>query len=64
MLLSRMKEEECLTVGDEVVIQAFPDSSAAARLVIKAPQELTILRGEVRERSAPKDWRAMAAKPW
>ena len=51
MLFLQMKEGEYLTIGEDIVIQVFPDSSTTARLGIKAPKEITILRGEVRERN-------------
>ena len=51
MLFLQMKEGEYLTIGEDIVVQVFPDSSTTARLAIKAPKELTILRGEVRERN-------------
>ncbi|WP_161843877.1 carbon storage regulator [Pseudoflavonifractor sp. 524-17] len=45
MLFLQMKEGEYLTIGEDIVIQVFPDSSTTARLGIKAPKEITILRG-------------------
>lgn len=67
MLFLQMKEGEYLTIGEEIVIQVFPDSSTSARLAIKAPKELAILRGEVRERNGgqrPKGLvDSIAAKP-
>lgn len=67
MLLLQMKEGEYLTIGEEIVIQVFPDSSTTARLAIKAPKEMTILRGEVRERNGAQRPKGLvgpaAAKP-
>lgn len=54
MLFLQMKEGEYLTIGEDIVIQVFPDSSTTTRLAIKAPRELTVLRGEVRERNGAK----------
>ena len=50
MLFLLMKEGEYLTIGEEIVIQAFPDSKTRVRVGIKAPKDMRILRGEVRER--------------
>lgn len=67
MLFLQMKEGEYLTIGEEIVVQVFPDSSTTARLAIKAPKEMTILRGEVRERSGAQRPKGLvgpaAAKP-
>ena len=51
MLFLQLKEGEYLTIGEDIVIQVFPDSSTSARLAIKAPRDMAVLRGEVRERS-------------
>ena len=54
MLFLQLKEGEYVTIGEDIVVQVFPDSGSMTRLAIKAPRELTILRGEVRERSGAK----------
>ena len=51
MLFLQLKEGEYVTIGEDIVVQVFPDSASMTRLAIKAPRELTILRGEVRERN-------------
>ena len=51
MLFLQMKRGEYLTIGEDIVIQAFPDSGSSLRLAITAPKEVTILRGEVLERN-------------
>ena len=51
MLCLVMKEGEYLTIGDDIVVQAFPDSKNRVRLAIKAPKDVTILRGSLREKS-------------
>lgn len=51
MLFLQLKEGEYVTIGEDIVVQVFPDSSNMTRLAIKAPKDLTILRGEVRERT-------------
>ena len=67
MLSLMLKEGEYLTIGEDIVIQVFPDSSTSARLAIKAPKELTVLRGEVRERNGAQRPKGLvdliAAKP-
>lgn len=50
MLNLNLKEGEYLTIGDDIVVQTFPFGSQT-QVLIDAPQELTILRGELRERS-------------
>ena len=54
MLFLQLKEGEYITIGEDIVVQVFPDSGSMTRLAIKAPRELTILRGEVRERNGAK----------
>lgn len=51
MLFLQVKEGEYVTIGEDIVIQAFPDSSSRVRLVIKAPKDVPILRGSVRDRN-------------
>ena len=51
MLSLMMKEGEYLTIGEDIVVQVFPDSKSRVRLAIKAPKDKTILRGDVRERA-------------
>ena len=50
MLSLMLKEGEYLTIGEDVVVQAFPDSKSRVRLAISAPKDVTILRGDLRER--------------
>lgn len=51
MLSLMMKEGEYLTIGEDIVVQVFPDSKTRARLAIKAPKDVPVLRGNLRERS-------------
>lgn len=51
MLLLMMKEGEYLTIGEDIVVQFFPDSKSRVRVAVKAPKDMTILRGELREKS-------------
>jgi len=54
MLSLMLKEGEYLTIGEEIVVQVFPDSKNRVRLAVKAPKDMTILRGDLRERSGAK----------
>ena len=49
MLSLQMKDGEYLTIGEDIVIQIF--TTAAVKVSVQAPKELTILRGELLERS-------------
>lgn len=49
MLSLQLKDGEYLTIGEDIVIQVFTNSTI--KLAIQAPKELTVLRGEVLERS-------------
>ena len=51
MLSLMLKEGEYLTIGEDIVVQVFPDSKSRVRLAIKAPKDVPILRGDVRERT-------------
>ncbi|MDE7243620.1 MAG: carbon storage regulator [Oscillospiraceae bacterium] len=51
MLFLQLKSGEYLTLGDDIVIQVFKESGERVRLAVKAPKDLTILRGEVLERT-------------
>ena len=42
---------EYLTIGDDIAVQVFLDSGSRIRVAVNAPKEMTILRGEVRERN-------------
>ena len=48
MLSLQLNDGEYLTIGEDIVIQVFTNS--AIRVAVKAPREMAILRGEVRER--------------
>lgn len=54
MLSLMLKEGEYLTIGEDIVVQVFPDSKSRVRLAIKAPKDVTILRGDLRERAGTK----------
>ena len=42
---------EYLTIGEDIAIQVFQETSDRIRVAVTAPRDLTILRGEVRERT-------------
>ena len=50
MLSLMLKEGEYLTIGENIVIQVFPDSKSRTRLSITTPKDVTILRGDLREK--------------
>ena len=50
MLSLMLKEGEYLTIGEDIVVQVFPDSKSRTRLSISAPKDVTILRGDLWER--------------
>ena len=52
MLSLQLNSGEYLTIGEDIVVQVFGGS--AAKVAVQAPRELTILRGEVRERNGGK----------
>lgn len=50
MLFLQLNPGEYLTIGDDIAVQVFLDSGSRIRVAVNAPKEMTILRGEVRER--------------
>ena len=54
MLFLQLNPGEYLTIGDDIAVQVFLDSASRIRVAVKAPREMTILRGEVRERPGGK----------
>ena len=49
MLSLQLKDGEYLTIGEDIVIQVFTNSTV--RVAVQAPREMTVLRGEVLERN-------------
>ena len=49
MLSLMLKDGEYLTIGEDIVIQVFANSTI--KLAIRAPRDMTVLRGEVLERN-------------
>ena len=51
MLSLQLKSGEYLPIGDNIAVQIFEQSGSYFRVSVKAPREIPILRGEVRERT-------------
>ena len=49
MLFLQLKDGEYLTIGDDIVVQVFTNSTI--KVSVQAPKDMTILRGEVLERN-------------
>ena len=49
MLSLQLKDGEYLTIGEDIVIQVFTNSTI--KVSVQAPKDMTILRGEVLERN-------------
>lgn len=50
MLSLQMKSGDYVTINDNIVVQVFRESGPGFRVSIKAPREIPIVRGKVRER--------------
>lgn len=62
MLSLSIKSGDYITIGRDIVVQIFREGPDA-RVEIKAPRELTILRGEVHERTGEKPEGLLAKRP-
>lgn len=51
MLCLQLKDGEYLTIGEEIAVQVFRGPGPQIRVAVKAPREMTVLRGEVREKN-------------
>ena len=51
MLFLQLKSGEYLTIGENITVQVFRDAGDRIRVAVKAPKDIAILRGEVRERN-------------
>jgi len=49
MLFLQLRDGDYLTIGEDIVIQVFTNSTI--KVSVQAPRDLTILRGEVLERN-------------
>jgi sRNA-binding carbon storage regulator CsrA len=54
VLSLQMRSGEYLTIGENVVVQVFKESGPQFRVSIKAPREVSIVRGKVLEREGEK----------
>lgn len=50
MLFFQLKEGEYFTIGENIAVQVFPYSGNRVRVGVTAPRDVSILRGELRER--------------
>lgn len=50
MLFLQLKSGEYLTIGEDIAIQVFKETGDRIRVAVKAPRNMTVLRGEVLER--------------
>ena len=62
MLSLSLKSGEYITIGNEIVVQIFREGPDA-RVEVKAPREMTILRSEVLERSSRKPEGVFTKRP-
>ena len=51
MLFLQLKSGEYLTIGEDIAVQVFRDAGERIRVAVKAPRDVTVLRGEVLERT-------------
>ena len=62
MLSLYIKSGDYITIGNDIVVQVFRDGPDA-RVTVKAPKEMTILRGEVLERTQKKPEGLLSKRP-
>ncbi len=64
MLSLQLRSGEYLTIGDDVAVQVFRQHGSTFRVEVKAPREVPILRGTVRERQgAPRPGELLDHRP-
>ena len=51
MLFLQLRSGEYLTIGEDIAVQVFQETGDRIRVAVKAPRDMTILRGEVLERT-------------
>ena len=51
MLALQLKSGDYLTIGENIAVQVFQQPGSSFRVEVKAPREIPILRGSVRERT-------------
>lgn len=52
MLSLQLKSGEYFTIGENIAVQVFKQSGSTFRVEVKAPRELTILRGALHEKGS------------
>lgn len=62
MLSLQLKDGEYITIGDDIVVQIFRDGPVN-RVMVQAPRELTILRGELQEKEGERPERLLTRCP-
>lgn len=62
MLSLSIKSGEYITIGNDIVVQIFREGPDA-RVEVKAPREMTILRSELHERTGEKPEGLLAKRP-
>ena len=63
MLFLQLKSGEYLTIGEDVAVQVFRETGDRIRVAVKAPKEIPVLRGEVRERNGTQRPDGLAGPP-
>lgn len=63
MLSLQMKSGDYLTIGEDVVVQVFKGAGSQFRVSVKAPRQVPILRGEVRERAGDQRPQGLLDRP-
>ena len=51
MLTLRIKSGEYITIGENIAVQVFKQAGDSLQIAVKAPKDIPILRGTVRERT-------------
>ena len=51
MLTLRIKSGEYITIGENIAVQVFKQAGDSLQIAVKAPKDIPILRGAVRERT-------------
>ena len=63
MLLLQLRAGEYMTIGDDVLVQVNDVSGDRCKLMIQAPREIPVIRGELLERAGAKRPECVAEPP-
>ena len=63
MLLLQLRAGEYMTIGDDVVVQVNDVSGDRCKLMIQAPREIPVIRGELLERAGAQRPECIAETP-